>query len=108
MDQKPKSKLTSSKKKNGKSNQTVIEELKRIYMLPIVVNEKTTTSRQKYVAAWQKIYKPIEKATNSKCFRYDPGCSFITKDQRGTYTFSLGTYEAYMISDTLTKKGTNK
>lgn len=48
---------------------------------------------QTYRRAWRKIARPIEKATNSKCYGYDPGLAFIVNSNR-SFSFELGIYQA--------------
>jgi hypothetical protein len=65
----------------------------------ILPNGKTTISSKTYLTAWRKLYRPIEKATDSKCFGFDPGLSFVTED--GKYVWGLGKYEAIRLSEAL-------
>jgi len=60
----------------------------------------TTTSTRDYCKAWQAIARPIEKATNSKLFSFNPGFEFYRLDNRQS-TWTLETTEAIIFAKAL-------
>lgn len=75
------------------------------YRLP---DGKTTKSADRYIRAWRKLARPIERGTCSRMFAYDPGLAFASKGVNATYTWHLGTHEAILLSQALTDKGTSQ
>lgn len=60
----------------------------------------TTTSVREYFKAWKAIARPIEKATNSRLFAYNPGFSFYRLNSRQS-TWDMEVPEATVFAKTL-------
>lgn len=59
-------------------------------------NQELTKNAREYARAWKKLAKPIEIATNSRLYGYDPGFSFVSNEDPN-YTFDMGLYEVYRL-----------
>jgi hypothetical protein len=66
-----------------------------------------TTSADKYIKAWRKLAKPIEKATNSRAFGFDPGIAFERNGHIDVryQTWNLPTDIAILLSEALKGNG---
>jgi len=63
--------------------------MKNHHRLP---NGELTRNAREYTSAWKKLAKPIELATNSKLYGYDPSFSFVSNEDPNI-TFDMGLYE---------------
>jgi len=55
-------------------------------------NGELTRNAREYSRAWKQLAKPIELATNSKLYGYDPSFSFVSNEDPNI-TFDMGLYE---------------
>ena len=76
-------------------------KIKRHYKLP---NGKLTTSVSRYSKEWKQLAKPIAKITKAVLMAFDPGFLFYVKHEDGNFSFSMGVYEARLISEALREK----
>ena len=61
-----------------------------------------TTVVREYYKAWHAVAAPIEKATNSKMFGFNPGFLFYRLDNRQS-SWTMETPEAIIFSKALTE-----
>jgi len=55
-------------------------------------NGELTRNAREYSTAWKKLAKPIEIATNSRLYAFDPNFDFVS-NENPNYTFDMGLYE---------------
>lgn len=55
-------------------------------------NQELTKNAREYSRAWKKLAKPIEIATNSRLYGFDPGFSFVSNEDPNV-RFDMGLYE---------------
>jgi hypothetical protein len=55
-------------------------------------NGELTRNAREYSRAWKQLAKPIEIATNSKLYAFDPNFGFMSNEDH-SITFDMGLYE---------------
>ena len=71
----------------------------RTYRLP---DGDSTISHEEYTGAWMKLAKPIERATGSKVYGFDPDLAFMCVGSQ--HYFHLPVWVAQKLHDALTQK----
>lgn len=64
------------------------------------IDGAVTTSAKEYAKSYRRVARPIEKATNSRVFAYDPGLSFFRLDNRQS-VWDLDGKEAVIFANAL-------